>query len=579
MSNINTLIRLEELYDWWFNPLNRHYWFNATKQDDENISIKFGSLLSIESWVEITEITKFNFKQSIGLILLYDQVIRHWMRYKQISDISDTNENKINLLESSYNFIESFVKKFYFKNKNEINGYDFCFTLLFLRHSNSFDNIKYVLNLIWDKLEKIGFENVNSEIGQIYIKYLKATYQRANIDILHEDNNFNYNKQNTNDKSFELNINMHENIQVYIEKYCSVLDTRSLYIYSDNYLKTNIHNEVIAQDCKNIDINSNLIISISGGVDSMVLSWILKKLGYNIILVHINYCNRENTILEQDMILSWGRYLKVRTFYRKIDEINRPKCMSIGNDFRNLYEIYTREQRYKSYIKASKIMNWDNFSVVLGHNHDDCIENVFTNIISKTKWDNLYGMEFNSQIQFKNTNINFVRPFIRISKEQIYEFALRNNIIFLWDSTPKWSQRGKIRDIVRPALIEFNSEIINGIDNLVKILSESVSSIDYIVDSWIRLGFENNPINPNIYFKIEIDYDQLIKTNIFWKKLFNKLKIKVTSKCIDSLGIKIHTIEKNFSLMDINKIEKFQLNKNIQIKFTKNKFNKLLIFI
>jgi tRNA(Ile)-lysidine synthetase-like protein len=323
--------------------------------------------------------------------------------------------------------------------------------------------------------------------------------------------------------------------------------------------------------CKNINKSANLIVSISGGVDSMVLSWILKKLGYNIILVHINYSNRADTDLEQELVIDWGKYLGIRTFFRVLDEINRPKCME--NDLRNVYESYTRDQRYLAYTKAADQMGWtDNYSIVLGHNHDDCIENVFTNIASKSKWDNLYGMNWESKVQFNNIELTFLRPFISNPKSDIYEFAEQNQILFLWDSTPKWSQRGKIRDIVRPGLEEFNSEIISGLDSMVKTLKESIECVGQMVDIWIET-------EPGYLLKKIIPINKLIKSNIFWDKLFVKLGVRTSTKSLESFVVKLYQIEKNFESNQINRIEKFQFNKELQISWMKNKDNQLVITI
>jgi tRNA(Ile)-lysidine synthase TilS/MesJ len=303
----------------------------------------------------------------------------------------------------------------------------------------------------------------------------------------------------------------------------------------------------------------------------MVLSWILKKLGYNIILVHINYSNRVDTDLEQELVIDWGQYLGVKTFYRVLDEINRPKCME--NDLRNIYESYTRDQRYLAYTKAANLMGWGyNYSIVLGHNHDDCIENVFTNIASKSKWDILYGMSWESKVQFNNIELSFLRPFISNPKSDIYEYAKQNQILFLWDSTPKWSQRGKIRDIVRPGLEEFNSEIISGLDSMVKTLKESIECVDQMVNTWIET-------EPGYLLKKTIPINKLIKSNIFWDKLLVKLGIRTSTKSLESFVIKLNQIEKNFDLIQINRIEKFQLNKDLQISWMKNKDNLLVITI
>jgi len=288
-------------------------------------------------------------------------------------------------------------------------------------------------------------------------------------------------------------------------------------------------------------------------------------------LVHINYSNRVDTDLEQELVIDWGQYLEVKTFYRVIDEINRPKCMD--DDLRNVYESYTRDQRYLAYTKAASIMGWgDNYSIVLGHNHDDCIENVFTNIASKSKWENLYGMNWESKVQFGNKELSFLRPFISNPKSDIYEYAEQNQILFLWDSTPKWSQRGKIRDLVRPALEEFNKEMISGLDSMVKTVKESVECVEQMVNLWIET-------ESGYLLKKIIPICKLIKSNIFWDKLFIKLGIRTSTKSLESFVIKLHQIEKNFELYQINRIEKFQLNKELQISLMKNKYNQLVITI
>jgi tRNA(Ile)-lysidine synthetase-like protein len=561
MTEINN--KYSELYEWWFNPSNKHCWFDATEIDDENIVNLFGELIQID-WISQINFKSLDFKQSIGFIIANDQIIRHWVRVQtKLNNIVNSQVH----IEYHFNIIKYFIKNFYVENKNIINGNDFCFVLLPLRHEQGNLNIQYVLEETWDKISNTN----NPELKQIYSKYLKATYQRSNINTINE---YIPETEDIESKSF------HSNIDYFINKYEKVLDKKCFtYKYNDNYLKTKIEKQDISLGCESIEMGTNLIVSISGGVDSMVLSWILKKLGFNIILVHINYSNRADiSIREEEFVLEWGSYLGVRTFYRRFNEINRPKCM--GYDLRNLYEEYTRVKRFQTYVEAGKIMGWNNFSIGLGHNHDDCIENIFTNIASKGKWENLYGMGFSSNITFSNMELNFIRPFLKVSKSQIYQFAFENNILFLWDSTPEWSQRGKIRDLVRPSLLEFNPEIITGLDHMVRTLNESIQCVELMVDDWVKdkkLN-ENNTIESYI-FKKTLDINKLIKTNIFWNKLLIKLDIRISVGCLNSLLERLSQIEINFNKMQINKNEKFQLNKNLQIKFYKDSDNKLVISI
>ena len=56
-----------------------------------------------------------------------------------------------------------------------------------------------------------------------------------------------------------------------------------------------------------------LIISLSGGVDSMVILYILKKIfNKNIIAGHINYKNREETDKEEEFLKDYCEFLDVK---------------------------------------------------------------------------------------------------------------------------------------------------------------------------------------------------------------------------------------------------------------------------
>jgi tRNA(Ile)-lysidine synthase TilS/MesJ len=235
----------------------------------------------------------------------------------------------------------------------------------------------------------------------------------------------------------------------------------------------------------------------------------------------------------------------------------------------------------------TKILN-----VMLGHNQDDCFENIITNIANKAKYENLNGMENITKLLYKEHEINFVRPMLGINKAQIYEFAHKYNIPYLFDSTPKWSQRGKIRDIVRPTLDEFNSKLISGIFELQTVLFESLEMVDLLVETWYDKITDNkdktsidkklalimqssnkvNEIN-----QLEMPIKQLIMSKIFWKRIFAKLEIKVSAKSLGEYLSKLDMIRSNFDQLETNKLLRYQINSEGQIKFIKTRSNNLVI--
>ena len=65
------------------------------------------------------------------------------------------------------------------------------------------------------------------------------------------------------------------------------------------------------------------IISLSGGVDSMVLISIIHYLGYIVIGVHINYNNRSETKEEEEFLDFWCNFNSITLYKKSINEIKR----------------------------------------------------------------------------------------------------------------------------------------------------------------------------------------------------------------------------------------------------------------
>jgi tRNA(Ile)-lysidine synthase TilS/MesJ len=277
----------------------------------------------------------------------------------------------------------------------------------------------------------------------------------------------------------------------------------------------------------------------------MVCSYLLKQIpNIKLCAVHIDYYNREECEKEEELLIWWcNTILNIPLYIRRIDEINRPKCMEY--ELRDLYESYTKDVRFTTYININ-----DNPFIILGHNKDDTIENIFTNTASCSHYENLLGMTSISNQSYKEKNICFLRPLLNISKSDIYQYAINHNIPFLQDSTPKWSQRGKIRDIVRPALIEWNPLIFDG---LIAV-SEKMSQMTLLLDKLIPVDISNMNFN---------NINELPTDIIYWTTVLKKNNIYVTQKTLINLVDRINHYQSfPHKLKDLQKI---QLCKNTMI--------------
>jgi tRNA(Ile)-lysidine synthase TilS/MesJ len=213
--------------------------------------------------------------------------------------------------------------------------------------------------------------------------------------------------------------------------------------------------------------------------------------------------------------------------------------------------------------------------VLLGHNKDDCFENIITNITNKNNYDNLSGMEILKTID----GINFWRPMLNIKKADIINYANLYKIPYLFDSTPSWSVRGKIRDNLKPVLLTLktNNNIqdetqIDSFFALKDVIKESTEIINnVIIDNLVeKLECKDNILTGlyNIKDLYVLRYKSVLRT------FLAKKDIIISNKTLNDL------IEYINRYILTNKERVFILNKNNTITFKNtndNLYKKLII--
>jgi tRNA(Ile)-lysidine synthase TilS/MesJ len=98
---------------------------------------------------------------------------------------------------------------------------------------------------------------------------------------------------------------------------------------------------------------------------------------------------------------------------------------------------------------------------------------MISNISSLKKLENIKGMT----TECFERGIRVLRPFLDVSKEEIYAYASKNGVPHLPDSTPKWSRRGKLRDNVIPCLMSHEPKFFDGLFQLSKDLTMNYEKI------------------------------------------------------------------------------------------------------
>ena len=533
---------LLNLYYEWLN--NKEWWFSKNSQIDVYLSDKYYRYLYdvcniYENYTNHNNI--FDNKIIIACIILLDQVTRHYKRvYDDSLDVMEYTKKAVgfsNILLYNNDFTTFSID-------------ELSFIYLPYRHLKDIDKIyEIVSNYI------ILYNKGNCEDKLKCRRYIQATLNNIYKDI----NKLAIKNTLTVKKWQDINKDILDPLSIKKHNFYSINDI----IYS-NMLK----------QIENIDNGSTIIVSLSGGVDSMVALHICKfikdinnfKKIKNIIAVHINYNNRATSVDELHFVNYYCNKLDVKLYFRTINEIKRIDCLH--NGLRDLYEEITKNIRYDMY--RQNITN-DKTYVLLGHNKDDCFENILTNISNKSNYDNLTGMEILKEID----GIKIWRPLLCISKKHIIDYANINKIPYLYDSTPEWSIRGKIRDKIRPALLKLKNNEDFEDDS---ILESFFDLKEYIANT--QKIFKELIIN-NLISKLE--YDDIAKK---YCALYNKeelLSLKYMPICelfFKNLKIKCsHKAVKDFSKYIANyKDRSFILSKTCIIDIKTN-INKYVIII
>lgn len=504
---------IEFVHEWFHHST---WWFGCTKEDDAMLCKMYGSLLQVN-----TELLENSFilkgerlsenlvflKAMIGWIVVFDQLARHASRHL----------GRENMIRDGLEIALRLVKRVLQgagDNIWELSGHEFGFMMLPWRHTYKWSTVQDAICLMWKKMRYDQEKGRHEYVDQLR-PFLIAGYQRCPQMSIGQGIERSMWQRYTNSD------------RVYTEwntkKYVSILEfnprSSKVILMEKGVSKEPIYTS-IEESIKKHSIK-RVIVSISGGVDSMVCMSMLthmvlkKSTGLDVMCVYINYCNRDD--IEEEFVVDWCGFWGIPLHVRRIREIQRTPCMEF--EMREIYETYTRDVRYDTYRKV-----WgDGMPVVmLGHNQDDCVENIITNLCQKQKYDELRGMKEYTE----TSGIYFWRPLLDTPKKDIYQLARRLLIPYLRDSTPSWSCRGRIRDVIRPTLENFNPDVIESLFHLNNSMSQLMQMVDDSVDQVYKKTVVHNDDRGRVVYEVVLGDDfpkSFLTSDIFWRTYMKKV--------------------------------------------------------
>lgn len=210
-----------------------------------------------------------------------------------------------------------------------------------------------------------------------------------------------------------------------------------------NQLLSNIQSYINTNEL--FDSNDKLLLTVSGGIDSVFMVRALQKLCYNISVAHCNFNLRgqasdDDEIFVRDMCQT----LDIPFYSKKFDTSEYADTHQVS------IQMAARTLRYNWFFELLNTHKLD--YILTAHHANDQVETVLFNITKGSSIAGIRGIAQKEQIK---------RPLLAINKEEIKQYATQSSMQWREDvsnSSNKY-HRNSIRNEVIPLLKKINPSI------------------------------------------------------------------------------------------------------------------------
>ncbi len=228
---------------------------------------------------------------------------------------------------------------------------------------------------------------------------------------------------------------------------------------------------------KMLDRGDKVVVSVSGGPDSMALLYVLAGLARDyrlkIHVWHLNHMLRTEAKGESDYVVGISGELGLDC---TLDEIDVGRY---SKDHKLSIQESGREIRYKALETLRNELGAD--KIAIGHHADDSVETFFINLFRGAGTRGLRGIV--------PQNHRIIRPLIDCRRADIIEYLRAKKINFMIDSSnldPKYLRNRIRRDLI-PLLNEFSPTLSGHIKVIGEILNSEENCLCELTDKKWRV--------------------------------------------------------------------------------------------
>jgi tRNA(Ile)-lysidine synthase len=212
-----------------------------------------------------------------------------------------------------------------------------------------------------------------------------------------------------------------------------------------------------------------ILLTVSGGVDSVVMTHLFAEAGWECAIAHCNFQLRgQESEADEAFVRSLAARLEMPVFVERFD-VKRESGVTGGS-----VQMAARNLRYNWFRSLAEKHSYD--AIATAHNLNDSVETFFLNLARGTGIKGLTGIP--------PRNGKVIRPLLFATRKEIIDFAATSGIAFREDSSNRETkyQRNKIRHDVIPAMEQLNPGFITTMAANLKRMEEAGVIFGQVVD-------------------------------------------------------------------------------------------------
>lgn len=188
----------------------------------------------------------------------------------------------------------------------------------------------------------------------------------------------------------------------------------------------------------------DVLVGVSGGVDSMVLLHTLHALGYAVQCAHVNYHTRgDASDADQELVEAFCRAREIACHVHAVDDDFQERAT--GYSFQQV----AREERYAFFKRLATQQRINR--VAVAHHQNDQVETVLMNLMRGSGIEGLAGMAPMRALDALGL-VQLIRPMLALPRDQIRRHAEQAGIPWREDATN--ARRTYLRNKIRHQLVE-----------------------------------------------------------------------------------------------------------------------------